>query len=164
MAQRESYTASELAKAAGIPLRTVRYYVQQKIISAPLGRGPGAHFDDRHLLQLQRARLLQQAGFDLTAIREQGAELSAVFANLHDAELINLGDLLSKLPEPATLRERIAQHFERQARAEDEARDDAIRIPIAEGVELVVRGDIPLPSPKQLVDLAFYTRKLFGGD
>ena len=48
------YTAEELAKLAGLPLRTVRYYVQEELIDPALGLGRGSHFDDKHLDQLKR--------------------------------------------------------------------------------------------------------------
>ena len=70
------YTAEDLAFRAGIPLRTVRFYLHEKLIDAPLGRGRGAHFTDHHLAQLQQARALQNAGFSLDVIRDRQGELS----------------------------------------------------------------------------------------
>src|SRR5882757_159407 len=76
MAGAGTYTAEKLAFRAGVPLRTVRFYVQEKLIDAPLGRGRGANFTEHHLVQLQQARTLQNAGFTLDTIRERRGELS----------------------------------------------------------------------------------------
>ena len=37
-----------------------------------------------------------------------------------------------------------------------------MRIPMTAGVELMVSRDKPLPSPRQLVEIALYIRKVFG--
>ena len=66
----------ELADAAGLSRRAVRFYVQQGLISPPLGRGRGRHYDSTHLDQLRRIGQLQSAGHSLDAIRKiiAGAE------------------------------------------------------------------------------------------
>ena len=60
----------ELADAAGLTRRAIRFYVQQGLLPAPLGRGRGRHYDDSHLQALKRIAELQQAGHSLDAIRE----------------------------------------------------------------------------------------------
>jgi DNA-binding transcriptional MerR regulator len=60
----------ELADAAGLTRRAIRYYVQQGLLPAPLGRGRGRHYDDSHLRALKRIAELQQAGHPLDAIRK----------------------------------------------------------------------------------------------
>jgi hypothetical protein len=39
---------------------------------------------------------------------------------------------------------------------------ECLRIPMADGVELLVSNDRPLPSPRQLVEIALHIRKAFG--
>ena len=39
----------------------------------------------------------------------------------------------------------------------------AVRIPMADGVELLVDKSRPMPSPKDLVDIAMLIRRKFGG-
>jgi DNA-binding transcriptional MerR regulator len=144
-----SYTAETLAFKAGVPLRTVRFYVQEKLIDPPLGRGPGAHFTERHLIQLQQARVLQNAGMSLEAIRERRDELSTG---------------LTAMANYAAMRER-SKAFALHGRATEEDEldpADCIRIPMADGVELMVSQDRALPSPRQLVELALLIRKMFG--
>ena len=59
----------ELAEAAGLSRRAVRFYVQQKLLPTPLGRGRGRHYDASHLQRLRRIAELQSAGHSLDAIR-----------------------------------------------------------------------------------------------
>lgn len=142
MAGSGTYTAETLAFRAGIPLRTVRFYVQEKLIDPPLGRGRGAHFTDRHLHQVQQARTLQNGGFSLADIRERRDDL---MLGLQVAPAWDR--LLRRTPTTDA----------------DTALDPArcIRLPMADGVELLVADDRPLPSPKQLVDLALQIRAMF---
>ncbi len=145
-----TYTAETLAFRAGVPLRTVRFYVQEKLIDPPLGRGPGAHFTDHHLVQLQQARTLQNAGFSLDAIRERGGDLRLGLLAMEKYDVMRQ---VWTGPETAS------------KDAEDGDLDpvDCLRIPMADGVELLVSNDRPLPSPRQLVEIAFHIRKAFGG-
>jgi DNA-binding transcriptional MerR regulator len=59
----------ELADAAGLSRRAVRFYVQQKLLPMPLGRGRGRHYDESHLQRLRQIGQLQHAGHSLDAIR-----------------------------------------------------------------------------------------------
>ena len=60
----------ELADSAGLSRRAIRFYVQQELIPAPLGRGRGRHYDATHLQRLRRIAELQSAGHSLDAIRK----------------------------------------------------------------------------------------------
>lgn len=53
--------------------------------------------------------------------------------------------------------------LERPNRAADDELnvDECIRIPMADGIELMVSQDRQLPSPRQLVEIALYLRKVF---
>src|SRR3954463_11013969 len=59
----------ELADAANLSRRAVRFYVQQKLLPTPLGRGRGRHYDRSHLDRLRQIADLQSAGHSLDAIR-----------------------------------------------------------------------------------------------
>ena len=150
MAGTGKYTAETLAFRAGVPLRTVRFYVQEKLIDPPLGRGRGAHFTEHHLVQLQQARTLHNAGFALDAIRERRGELSLGLQAMATFDIWR-----------RHLHGRDRPSREEGGDALDP--DECIRIPMAEGVELMVSQDRPLPSPRQLVEIALYIRKVFGG-
>jgi DNA-binding transcriptional MerR regulator len=151
MAGAGKYTAETLAFRAGVPLRTVRFYVQEKLIDPPLSRGRGSNFTEYHLAQLQQARTLHNAGFALDAIRERRGEISLGLQAMTSFDAVR----------------RQWQGYKQTSR-EDEDDDDAldasecIRIPMAGGVELMVSQDRPLPSPRQLVEIALHVRKAFG--
>jgi DNA-binding transcriptional MerR regulator len=71
---------AELADAADLNPRAVRFYIQRGLIPAPAGLGRGRHYGREHLEALQRIRGLQAAGHSLDAIREilQGKTPEAV--------------------------------------------------------------------------------------
>jgi DNA-binding transcriptional MerR regulator len=168
MAPSGQHTAADLARLGGVPLRTVRFYIQQGLIDPPLGRGPGAHFTDRHLHQLMRARALQAAGLDIAGIRQHADELERILAErgmtLESAGRLWTAYALSGLlpPQPPA-----ADAVEEEPEPEDDLEDEevdattAIRIPMAPGIELLVRPDIRIPSPRRLVELAMVVRRLF---
>ena len=60
---------AELATAAGVTNRTVRYYVQQGLLPSPATRGPGTKYDRAVLDRLQLIKLLQRAHWPLAKIR-----------------------------------------------------------------------------------------------
>ena len=151
MAEPENTLLKGMAFRAGVPLRTVRFYVQEKLIDPPLSRGRGSNFTEYHLAQLQQARTLHNAGFALDAIRERRGEISLGLQAMTSFDAVR----------------RQWQGYKKTSR-EDEDDDDAldasecIRIPMARGVELMVSQDRPLPSPRQLVEIALHVRKAFG--
>ena len=65
----ERLSIEELADAAGLTRRGIRFYVQQGLIPAPHGVGRGKHYDKSHLDQLLRVRELQTSGHSLEEIR-----------------------------------------------------------------------------------------------
>jgi DNA-binding transcriptional MerR regulator len=65
----EDLSIGELADAAGLSRRAVRFYVQQQLLPAPNGRGRGRHYDVSHLERLQKIAQLQSAGHSLDSIR-----------------------------------------------------------------------------------------------
>ncbi len=60
---------TELAAAAGLSPRVVRFYVQRRLLRPPHGRGRGRHYDAGHLEELRKIRGLQEAGHTLDAIK-----------------------------------------------------------------------------------------------
>ena len=66
----EPLSIGDLADAAGLSRRAIRFYVQQRLLPPPLGRGRGRHYDRSHVERLQRIAQLQAAGHSLDAIRK----------------------------------------------------------------------------------------------
>ena len=75
------YSIQDLADLADVSRRTVRYYVQEGLIPAPLGVGRGPHYAQAHLVRLLQVKELQSSGRSLDEIRatvDGGAERRAI--------------------------------------------------------------------------------------
>jgi len=130
------YSIGELAELAGVTRRTVRYYVQRKLLPAPLGRGRGGHYDGDHLQRLLRIRTLQ----------EQGRSLDEIHADLEGGDV---PDAAPAAPAPAPV-------------AMDG--DHWIRIRLADGVELHLRARPSLPGPRAIRELQRTVLRILGND
>jgi DNA-binding transcriptional MerR regulator len=126
------YAIGDLADLAGVSRRTVRYYVQEGLLPAPLGLGRGSHYGQAHLEQLLKVKAMQEAGRTLDEIRRalggEGARAPREHAVTSDPFL-----------ERSVWR----------------------RITIAPGVELHLSGAVRLPSPGKLNELAAWCRAHF---
>jgi len=150
------YTAAQLGQLTGLTERTVRYYVKERLIDPPSGRGRGAHFDDSHLSQLRRVRLLQEAGLDHTAIRQYGADIEAALAKRglsrkdwdksmagHNSEIVLAYHRLT------------AKKFQPELTS-------VTRVTVAPGIQLLVDRSRHLPPPARLADAIGHLRSAFG--
>ena len=122
------YAIDDLARLADVSRRTVRYYVQEGLIPAPLGVGRGRHYGPSHLERLLQVKALQSSGRSLGEIR--GAALAR---------------------EPKS---------DRPSRSVPQ-RSLWRRLQLAPGIELHVAGDLALPSPGVLGELADWCRLHF---
>lgn len=82
------YRTEELAEAAGIPVRTLRFYRERKLLPPPRREGRIAWYDDHHLARLRTIAALLERGHTLGGI----AELTAAFESGRDVS--QLGQLL----------------------------------------------------------------------
>ncbi|MEP7345763.1 MAG: MerR family transcriptional regulator [Gemmatimonadaceae bacterium] len=73
-----TYDLNELADAAGVTTRTIRYYVAQGLLPSPGTRGPGTRYDRGHLNRLQLVKSLQRQHLPLAEIRRQLESLDDV--------------------------------------------------------------------------------------
>ncbi|MEV0317196.1 MerR family transcriptional regulator [Streptomyces sp. NPDC050658] len=97
----------ELAKAAGITVRTVRFYRERGLIPPPRREGRIAWYDDHHLARLRTIAALLDRGHTLSGI----AELAEAFENGRDVgELLGLGEPTEETPVRLTP-EALADHF-----------------------------------------------------
>ena len=131
------YDVGELASLGGVSRRTIRYYVQEGLLSPPGSLGRGARYSDEHLARLLRVRSLQEQGLSLDEVR------SAL-----------------ELPEG----DREAGWPEEGKGAAPPRRAVLVRITLAPGVELMVDGRLRLPSPGRLDELSDWCRKNFQGE
>jgi DNA-binding transcriptional MerR regulator len=125
------YAIGDLADLGGVSRRTVRYYVQEGLLPAPFGVGRGNHYGPEHLDQLLRVKTLQEAGRTLDEIRR--------------ALNGSVGRRGAPATEPAPQLKRTSWR----------------RLTLAPGVELHVSGDVRLPPPGKLSELATWCRQHF---
>jgi DNA-binding transcriptional MerR regulator len=67
--EQDRFNIDELADLGGVSRRTVRYYVQEGLLPAPLGVGRGRHYDRSHLDRLREVKAWQESGLSLDEIR-----------------------------------------------------------------------------------------------
>ncbi|MFD3872176.1 MerR family transcriptional regulator [Streptomyces sp. NPDC058623] len=111
------YRTAELADAAGIPQRTLRFYRERKLLPPPRREGRIAWYEDHHLARLRTIAALLERGHTLGGI----AELIAAFENGRDVG--QLGELLGMgWSEETPVRltpEALADHFEGEVTPEN---------------------------------------------
>ncbi|MFE0626951.1 MerR family transcriptional regulator [Streptomyces sp. NPDC058864] len=111
----------ELAEAAGVPVRTVRFYRERKLLPAPRREGRIAWYNDHHLARLRTITALLERGHTLGGIAEL---MDAWESGRRDVgELLGLDPgLPTRWSEEEPLRltpEGLADHYGDQATAEN---------------------------------------------
>ncbi len=105
----------ELARLAGITVRTLRFYRERKLIPPPRREGRIAWYDDHHLARLRTISALLERGHTLSGI----AELAEAFDHGRDVgDLLGLGAPTEETPVRLTPEE-LADHFAGQVTAEN---------------------------------------------
>ncbi|MGA4841388.1 MerR family transcriptional regulator [Streptomyces sp. G45] len=109
------YRMEELAKEAGITVRTVRFYRERGLIPPPRREGRIAWYDDHHLARLRTIAALLERGHTLQGI----AELAEAFENGRDvAELLGIDGPSEETPVRLTPQE-LADRFAGQVTPEN---------------------------------------------
>ncbi|MFD5566995.1 MerR family transcriptional regulator [Streptomyces cadmiisoli] len=107
MADKREYRMEELARLAGITVRTLRFYRERKLIPPPRREGRIAWYDDQHLARLRTIGALLDRGHTLSGI----AELAEAFDHGRDVgDLLGLGAPTEETPVRLTPEE-LADHF-----------------------------------------------------
>lgn len=128
----DRHAIGELAELAGVSRRTVRYYVQEGLLPAPLGVGRGRHYGPEHLTRLLEVKALQERGRTLDEIRRALAGPNRL------AETAQIGGQpVPPVPVRSVWR----------------------RITLAPGVELHVAADVRLPPADRMAELAAWCRR-----
>ncbi|MER6689206.1 MerR family transcriptional regulator [Streptomyces minutiscleroticus] len=105
----------ELAREAGITVRTLRFYRERKLIPPPRREGRIAWYDDGHLARLRTISALLERGHTLNGI----AELAEAFDHGRDVgDLLGLGVPSEETPVRLSP-EDLADHFGDQATPEN---------------------------------------------
>ena len=124
------YNIDELADLGGVSRRTVRFYIQEGLLPAPLGVGRGSHYDRTHLERLLEVKAGQEAGRSLDDIRQRRRPSSGGLGQASTPALA------SSIPRSAWR-----------------------RLELAPGVELHVASDIRLPAAARLDELLNWCRQ-----
>ncbi|MFD3511844.1 MerR family transcriptional regulator [Streptomyces sp. NPDC058657] len=123
----------ELAEAAGIPVRTLRFYRERKLIPPPRREGRIAWYNDHHLARLRTITALLERGHTLTGI----ADLASTFDSGRDVgELLTLGEVTEETPVRLTP-EQLADYFEGEVTPENLASAMALGYLAIDGDEVV---------------------------
>ena len=191
MAQRSTFTISELAEAAGATPRTVRYYTAEGLLPPPDARGRYATYSSEHLDRLFLIDRLKEARLPLTAIRDRLSGLTAeeVRSFVADSNFLPeewlVDELLIKCAEATRARTDAAEASARNrpddsytsgvmdapsvAAVMDKPLEPELvreadtwrRIMLAPGVELNVRASITPDSAKRIDELVRAAKDLF---
>ncbi|MDF3302814.1 MerR family transcriptional regulator [Streptomyces tropicalis] len=105
----------ELARLAGITVRTLRFYRERKLIPPPRREGRIAWYDDHHLARLRTISALLERGHTLNGI----AELAEAFDHGRDVgDLLGVGGPTEETPVRLTPEE-LADRFAGEVTAEN---------------------------------------------
>ncbi|MFK0116400.1 MerR family transcriptional regulator [Streptomyces sp. NPDC090994] len=110
MTDKREYRMEELARLAGITVRTLRFYRERKLLPPPRREGRIAWYDDHHLARLRTISALLDRGHTLNGI----AELADAFDHGRDVgDLLGLGEPTEETPVRLTPEE-LADRFQGQ--------------------------------------------------
>ncbi|MGC9439849.1 MerR family transcriptional regulator [Streptomyces sp. WG5] len=115
MTEKREYRMEDLARLAGITVRTLRFYRERKLVPPPRREGRIAWYDDHHLARLRTIAALLERGHTLNGI----AELADAFDHGRDvADLLGLGAPTEETPVRLTPEE-LAARFEGEVTPEN---------------------------------------------
>ncbi|GLF99470.1 MerR family transcriptional regulator [Streptomyces yaizuensis] len=115
MAEEREYRMEELARRAGVTVRTVRFYRERGLLSPPRRQGRIAWYDDHHLARLRTISALLERGHTLNGI----ADLAKAFESGRDVgEALGLVEPSEETPVRLTPEE-LADLFEGEVTPEN---------------------------------------------
>src|SRR5690606_645547 len=131
--ERREYRMEELARLAGITVRTLRFYRERKLIPPPRREGRIAWYDDHHLARLRTITALLERGHTLNGI----AELAEAFDHGRDVgDLPGVGAPTEETPVRLTPEE-LADRFAGQVTPENLAAALELGYLATDGEEIV---------------------------
>ena len=131
-----SYTIGELEELAGVPRRTIYFYVQQGILPPPHGAGLAARYDEVHLARLRA----------IPRLRAEGRRLDEIRAFFEAHPLVATSSESRSVPEPIV---------------PPPAPEPVRRYRLAEGVELLVGADLDHEHADRVRRLLQAAREIF---
>ncbi|MFF5565920.1 MerR family transcriptional regulator [Streptomyces sp. NPDC012623] len=113
--EHREYRMEELAREAGITVRTVRFYRERGLIRPPRREGRIAWYDDAHLARLRTIAALLERGHTLNGIADLAA---AIETGRNVGEVLGLGEPTEETPVRLSPEE-LADYFEGEVTAEN---------------------------------------------
>ncbi|MDQ1010241.1 DNA-binding transcriptional MerR regulator [Streptomyces sp. V4I23] len=133
MTEAREYRMEELAKEAGITVRTLRFYRERGLIQPPRREGRIAWYDEHHLARLRTIAALLERGHTLNGI----ADLATAFESGRDVgEVLGLGEPTEETPVRLTP-EALADYFEGEVTPENFAKALELGYLATDGDEIV---------------------------
>jgi len=102
MTPEEGLMIKELADAAGVSVRTIRYYIAEGLLPAPASSGRYARYSEDTLLLLRLIQQLKDAFLPLAEIRRRvsGLDPDEIRAALDELQSAGTPNVLRSLPDP----------------------------------------------------------------
>ncbi|GAA3804638.1 MerR family transcriptional regulator [Streptomyces coacervatus] len=114
MTEKREYRMEEVARLAGITVRTLRFYRERKLIPPPRREGRIAWYDDHHLARLHTISALLERGHTLSGIAELAEALD------HGRDVADVLGVTPTEEEPVRLTpEELAARFEGEVTPEN---------------------------------------------
>ena len=149
----ERFTIDQLCERFGLKRRTVRFYVQERLLPPPAGRGRGGFYDERHASILKMIVELRAKGAGIPAIREYLATSlgrQAVEEMAREPEK-GFGEVLGRIAEPGR-------------RTPNVASEACIRFLLPDGVELVVPQELDAAAWARVRELLKHAGSILSGE
>lgn len=165
----EGYPIQKLAEKAGVSVRTIRFYINEGLLSVPPIKGRYSVYNDEYLDRLELIRRLKDSFLPLKAIRDRVTSLS--WAEVKQAlaqpaqqtaqrqvnergesALSYITNLLSTSPAPPRAETQQPEAFQPETWE---------RLMLAPGIELHIRGDASPTNRRLARQIIDYARKLF---
>jgi len=179
MRMNDTVDINALSRDTGINVRTIRYYVAEKLLPPPEGRGPAATYGPGHRDRLRLIRRLQKAHQPLAEIRRQLEALDDAGVTAALAE-----PSTNEQTAPTTAYDYVRQVLTKSSRPKEERADSSEpqlapsqpastrlpprstweRIALHPDIELHVRRPLARADQRRLDALLEAARRIFGDD
>lgn len=141
------FNIEELCRRSGVKRRTVHFYVQEKLLPPPAGRGMGGFYDERHMVILTEILRLRKEGRSLAAI---GEILRSAYGRKIVEGKLDTGENLAALPYEVPSVDRHVTYP-----------DMCVRVTVAPGVEILVDQEVVERMPGKVRQLFEHAEEIF---
>lgn len=141
------FNIEELCRRVGVKRRTVHFYVQEKLLPPPAGRGMGGFYDERHVAILSEILRRRKEGRSLAAIGE-------ILRSAHGRKVVE--EMLDSVENVAALPDAVPSIDRHLCGAEM-----CVRFTVAPGVEILVDRKVAERIPGKVGKLFEHAEGIF---